>query len=462
MGNRLVVVSSDSHAGMPKELWPEYLPAKFHDLLPDLRRDNEIYPVATSVLGARKEQLAPFEEHSAIHRDGWHGLHDPVLRMADMDREGVAAEYVFHGDGRLGDLFHNGTNRQYALDAWDAGAKAWNRWAADTFGFAADRFLLTAAVGPCVDIEAAVAEIHWIADHGFAATYGPHYMTHPALAPLSDASWEPYWAACDERGIAIVVHAGFGVQQGIVFAKLEEIYAAAAEAAGCSDVEAMQRHASAVPQEAADFFTWFTNRNVASRRPLWQLALGGVFDRHPGLRLMLTEIRLDWIPATLAALDRIFDERRDEVPARRRPSEYWRENCLAGASFVHKVEIERRHEIGVDTILFGRDYPHFESTWPHTKEWIQDAFQGVPEHEVRAMLGENAIRFSGLDRDRLAAIAARIGPTIEELTPQDPQVSQALIDNFDARGGYLKPWEGDEKIAEVVPLVERELSRFAV
>ena len=54
MGDRLIVVSSDSHAGMPKELWPEYLPAKFHDLLPDLRRDNEIYPVATSVLGARR------------------------------------------------------------------------------------------------------------------------------------------------------------------------------------------------------------------------------------------------------------------------------------------------------------------------------------------------------------------------------------------------------------------------
>ena len=92
-----------------------------------------------------------------------------MLRLADMDREGVAAEFVFHGDCRLGDLFHNGTNREYPLEAWEAGAQAWNRWAADTFGFATDRFLLTAAVGPCVDIDAAVAEIHWIADHGFTA-----------------------------------------------------------------------------------------------------------------------------------------------------------------------------------------------------------------------------------------------------------------------------------------------------
>ena len=75
-----------------------------------------------------------------------------------------------------------------------------------------------------------------------------------------------------------------------------------------------------------------------------------------------------------------------------------------------------RHEIGVETISFGRDYPHPEGTWPHTREWLRDAFAGVPEDELRLMLGENAIRFFGLDRDRLAEIAKRIGPTVEEIT----------------------------------------------
>jgi len=32
---------------------------------------------------------------------------------------------------------------------------------------------------------------------------------------------------------------------------------------------------------------------------MWQLMLGGVFDRHPNLKLMMTEVRADWIPATL-------------------------------------------------------------------------------------------------------------------------------------------------------------------
>jgi predicted TIM-barrel fold metal-dependent hydrolase len=461
MDERLIIVSSDSHAGIPKELWSEYLDPAFHDLIPSLHEDNAIYPVATALLGARKEATSPFEEHSQIHRDGWHGLHDPVLRMADMDREGVAAELIFHGDSRLGDLFHNGTNKKYPFEAWEAGAKAWNRWAADAFGFATDRFLLTAAVGPCTDIDAAVAEIHWIADHGFTATYGPHYMTHPGLPPLYDEYWEPYWTACEERGIALVVHAGYGTEQGVVFKVIEDIYGAAAEAAGSTEREAMLQHASAVRAESADFFTAWVNRNVASRRPLWQLTLGGVFHRHPGLRLMLTEIRQDWIPATLEYLDNVYEEHRADLSAPKKPSEYWHTNCLAGASFMHKVEVEQRHDLGVDTILFGRDYPHFESTWPHTREWLQDLFRGVPEDELRLMLGENAIRFFDLDRARLAEIARRIGPTVEEINAHDEPIRPDLLGNFEARGGYFKPAEGDEKIPEIRALVEKDLAEVA-
>jgi predicted TIM-barrel fold metal-dependent hydrolase len=458
MDERLIIVSSDSHAGIPHELWTEYMDPRFHDLIKNLREDNEIYPVAMAMLSARVEAEAPFPEHHDAHSTGWHGLHDAVLRMADMDREGITAEFVFHGDSRLGDLFHNVNNRTYPFEVWHAGAHAWNHWAADNFGFALDRFLLCAAVGPCVDMDAAVAEIHWIAEHSFTATYGPHYMTHPDMPPLHHEYWDPYWAACAERNIAVVVHAGFGTQQGQVFDVIEDIYGAAAEAAGTTERDAMIAHYDAVPQECADFFTWWVNRNVESRRPLWQMTLGGVFDRHPALRLMLTEIRLDWIPATLTHLDHVFEEHRDDVPAKKKPSDYWHENCLAGASFVHKVEVDRRHEIGVDTILFGRDYPHPESTWPHTREWLQEAFVGVPEDEVRAMLGENAIRFAGLDRERLAEIARRIGPTIEDITGPHPDIRPELMANFDARGGFHKPWEGDEQIELITPLVEQDLA----
>ena len=75
--------------------------------------------------------------------------------------------------------------------------------------------------------------------------------------------------------------------------------------------------------------------DLRSRRPLWQLMLGGVFDRHPDLRLMMTEVRADWVPDTLQRLDAVFEEHRGDVPARRKPSDYWQANCLAGLSFMH-------------------------------------------------------------------------------------------------------------------------------
>ena len=57
------------------------------------------------------------------------------------------------------------------------------------------------------------------------------------------------------------------------------------------------------------------------------------------------------------------------------------------------------------------------------------------------MLGENLIRFLGLDRDRLRRIAERVGPSIEQITGRTREIDRRLIDNFQSRSGYLKPAE---------------------
>jgi predicted TIM-barrel fold metal-dependent hydrolase len=453
---RLIFVSSDSHAGVPKELWPEYLDKKFHYLLPALREDNMVYPTAIYVLGARNRSQA-IPEVAEAHRTGYHGLHDAQIRLADMNREGVVAELIYHGDFRLGDLFHNNTNDKYPLDAWEAGARGWSRWAADNFGFAKERFLVVSPIGPCLNMKSTVAELEWISDHGFAGTYAPGYMRHPDLPHLLDEYWEPFWTACEERGLPLVVHAGFGWDQGTVFPQLKQIYDQAATAAGSTELDAILAHANAVGQESVEFFHEFSG-SPRPRRPMWQLMLGGVFDRHPGLKLVLTEIRADWIPATLRHLDAVYDEHRSELPAKCRPSEYWQSNCLVGASFIHKAEVEMRHDIGIETIAFGRDYPHPEGTWPNTREWLRDAFAGVPENEVRLMLGENAIRFLGLDRARLAEIAGRIGLSWADVTGDAAPVAPELIDNFAARGGYLRPAEGDTRLAIVDEMIREDLA----
>jgi predicted TIM-barrel fold metal-dependent hydrolase len=69
-----------------------------------------------------------------------------------------------------------------------------------------------------------------------------------------------------------------------------------------------------------------------------------------------------------------------------------------------------RYQIGVDNIMWGSDYPHPEGTWPYTREQMRETFHGLPEEELAAMLGGNAIGLYGFDRDALARVAERIGP----------------------------------------------------
>ncbi|HEY6532229.1 MAG TPA: amidohydrolase family protein [Acidimicrobiales bacterium] len=447
----LIIVSSDSHATVPVELWPEYFDKRFHQHLPQMQYESDLYtssvwPMSKMVL-SRPDIL---EDHTT---GGWRGVYDLDVRLAQMDREGIAAELVYHGDARCGELGCNVTNSVWPFDVWDAGARAYNRWASDTFGSATDRLLLTAAIGSCSDIDATVAELRWIADNGFVATFVPGFLRHPDLPPLFDPYWEPVWDACEELGITLVVHAGFGFEQGLLYDSMEQAHREIKESNG-SEMDLIMKLATEV--FTGEFFS-----DTRARRPMWQLMFGGVFDRHPNLKLVMTEVRLDWIPSTLAHLDALYDQHRADVPALKKPSEYWRESCIAGASFVHKVEIEMRHEIGVDTILFGRDYPHPEGTWPNTPDWIRDAFAGVPEGELRKMLGENAIPFFGLDKARLAAIAEKIGPTVQEVAGPNEPVDPEFIALFDGRGGYLKEAEGDKRIPEIQPLIEADLERFA-
>ncbi|MCP4905152.1 MAG: amidohydrolase family protein [bacterium] len=97
------------------------------------------------------------------------------------------------------------------------------------------------------------------------------------------------------------------------------------------------------------------------------------------------------------------------------PREIWDRQCWAGASFMPREETEMRHEIGIDRVMWGSDYPHVEGTWPLTKKFLSEAFAGLPEGDVRRMVGENAIECYGFDAAELAPIAERVGPEAESL-----------------------------------------------
>jgi hypothetical protein len=90
-------------------------------------------------------------------------------------------------------------------------------------------------------------------------------------------------------------------------------------------------------------------------------------------------------------------------------------------STVRPEELAVRHQLGVDRLMWGADYPHTEGSFPHTRLALRLLFAGVPEDEVRVMTSESAAGVYGFDLDFLQPLADRIGPTVEEIaTPVSP------------------------------------------
>ena len=181
--------------------------------------------------------------------------------------------------------------------------------------------------------------------------------------------------------------------------------------------------------------------NFVSKRAIWWMIFAGVFERHPGLKLVITETPGNWFIPTAEELDGVYDwyaAKRDEplnkalfeqVP--RRPSEYMARNVFFGASFASPLEVQQAalHGLG-SQLLWGSDYPHLEGTFVYhegrdipsvTKASLRNTFCDVPAAQTLRMVGQNAIDLYDLDAAALQRIARAIGaPTLAEIgTPID-------------------------------------------
>jgi hypothetical protein len=65
--------------------------------------------------------------------------------------------------------------------------------------------------------------------------------------------------------------------------------------------------------------------------------------------------------------------------------------------------------------MWGSDYPHDEGTPPFTREHLRQVMCDLEVDEKRRLLGENAAKLFGFDLDALAPLAARYGPSVDEL-----------------------------------------------
>jgi predicted TIM-barrel fold metal-dependent hydrolase len=443
VSNRILVVSGDGHVGAEPSGYIPYLDEPYREALATLEKENaEFVRFASAAQNATPLELRSVVDGSGVMKSGVElGGWDFEKRIEEMDREGIAAEVMIAGHGAAIQPFFSVVNNPYPADLRAAGARAYHRWLADAMTIAPDRLTAVGEPGPCLNLEETIQELRWIAAHGFRSVALPRNTADPVLPELHDDYYEPFWEACSELGLILSVHAGWGNSQG----QFAEFVAQFTSLMVGGEYEPGSAPNDAMMNALANADDSPLKLDMGPRRALWQLMLGGVFDRHPDLRLVLTEVRADWVPATLAHLDARVAH--DHIPLRLKPSEYWEQNCRVTPSSIHMSEIELRHEIGIEQMMFGVDFPHPESTWPNTQDWIRTAFKGVPESEARAILGENAVQCYGFDHNKLERIAERIGPLVDDVLYDTEAVDSRLVENFHQRAGLNRP-------AEVVDIAE--------
>ncbi len=400
--DRYLVISSDCHAGLPPEQYRGYLDPQYRDEF------DRQHAARMAMLAQAGERLEMAQESAKWAEDKAHGLAgawDSDRRNEVLDADGVAAE-ILYVDGLTernsppfgGDLGLLPMGADPELQ-W-AGARSHNRWFSEFVSLAPERRFGLALVPPFWGVDVAVKEIHWAREHGLSGIMLPHMWGEQD--PYHHPKYDPMWAACQDQGMIVHFHVGA--------APMKVYFGTAlfgAQAGGEPPV--------ALPGGLGIYVTevaWWLVRPVVFM--IW----GGVFERHPGLKAVVSEGTSIWAPELLKLMDQRYGDHHftaklgsgytQHIPMK--PSEYFHRGVRIGSSCMPRREAEMSHEIGVKNIMWGTDYPHPEGTWPFTRKMMIETFHGLPDDEIEAMLGGNAVEFYGLDLDKLNRLAERIGP----------------------------------------------------
>jgi predicted TIM-barrel fold metal-dependent hydrolase len=385
-----VVISADGHAGAPLLVYKDYLEKHWHDEF-----DGWAAEFADPWADLEESDIKPGVA-SSDSTFSW----DSPKREAALKSQGIAGEVLFPNTAPPffpAGVFTVGTPQTRAeYERRWAGLKAHNRWLVD---FCAEVPGRRAGVGQIFlnDVDDAVAEIRWMKEAGLSGGILLPGDAVSANVPLYYPAYDPIWEACAELDMPVHRHANLP---------------------GDANTPATGPAGPAIGLIESNFF---------AQRGLAHLIFAGVFERFPKLKFVVTESGAAWVPGYVAKLDAFCGLASVEGsvteffvgPAlarlSRRPSEYFATNCFVGASFMTGTEVDMRAKIGVDRIMWGADLPHREGTYPYSREAIRAAFAGVPDEEVRLMLGGNAATVYGFDEEALRKAADAFGPTVEEV-----------------------------------------------
>ncbi len=278
----------------------------------------------------------------------------PALRLQDMDRDGLAASVVY-GPLSLGFPIS-------APELQSACYAAWNDWAVEEFNAVDPNRLYALAFLPWHSAEAAAQELERCAAIGHRGA-----IVDAFRMDLGDPQWNRLWAAAQATGLPISFHINGGISPKLSY-QIGKWQSAA--------------YASLLPMQLDE--------------PLATMVFSGALERHPGLKLVLAESGIGWVPYFLSRMDGEWHELGDKLDYAPKvaPSELVRHQVIL--TFEQEPEAERSIPlVGAESCMWASDYPHTDSTFPNSRHAIEESLGALSSDDVRKITATNCAQLYG-------------------------------------------------------------------
>ncbi len=345
--------SGDSHFLEPPDLWADILPADLAGRMPRSERVNDDEEVV-HIDGQSFRRQLPKVAKASRGRPSMSelssrppGARDLKARLADLDQEGIWGEVIYSSLGLWESMIKD-------RDLIRAAARAENDWKrSEVEGIAPERLVVAASL-PVLDVQDAVAEAHHVAEIGMHAVGLPtpgiplsKTFDH-SIPPLNSDEWEPLWATLEDLGLVAAFHIGGDAGEHTMYSG---------------------------PGGAV---LNYTNSTYSGQRAAMVLVASGALDRHPDLKVLISEGGASWVPFLGDRMEEGYRQHSMFVKPvlSRSPKEILFTQVYC--SFQHEVSaIAANTAMGYENVMWGSDYPHLEGTYGHTQKTLHELFDDV-------------------------------------------------------------------------------------
>jgi predicted TIM-barrel fold metal-dependent hydrolase len=286
-----------------------------------------------------------FSEASGFGRPP--GAFDVKLRLKDLDEEGVWGEIVYPSIG-----LWNGLIKDPVL--YRDGVRVVNDFLKETYLDVTPRSIPAAEIS-VRSVDDAVAEATRVAEMGFKAINLPTTLDEDGMHNWNYDVWEPLWATAEDAGLVLAIHIG-----------------SEAKDPGGSGTRVFHGPGGAVLN--------YVETTFGAQRAATMLVTSGALDRHPDLKVLISEGGATWVPFIADRMDEGYRQHGVYVRPKlsRPPSQIIYEQVYA--SFQHdKSAVLAYTALGYHNVMWGSDYPHLEGTFGHTQKILHELFDDVDE-----------------------------------------------------------------------------------